>query len=70
MVNYGQHYHGAGLSMFRRKTIRKVHRIHPPWVMDESQRMSLWTPHRLSGVNKSSTYYDVTNALRRTRRRH
>jgi len=56
------------LSMFRRKTVRVRHftRFYRPWVMDSSQRISLYIPKESHGVNKSSGQ-EVKDALRRMR---
>ena len=69
MGNYGQHSNDSSVSLFRRRTMRTRHasRIYRPWVMQSSQRMSLYMPHTLRLMNKPSGYQDVKNALRRMR---
>ena len=69
MVNYGQQPNGTNNSLLRRKTMKLRHssRIYRPWVMDSSQRMSLYIPHKLPIMNNSTSNQDVKNALRRMR---
>ncbi len=72
MGNYNPHIGDSRYAMFRRRTIRNVHRYsHRPWVMDSSQRMATFTPFRkLSFTIKKSSIANaqaVNDALRRMR---